>query len=76
MVEYNSANPSQSEVIAHANSENLGVLIKKGLGSGTLPAAEAIPFCLERQGVCSVVVGSLHPQHISENLRVARDFLK
>ena len=76
MVEYNSANSSQSEVIAHANTENVGVMIKKGLGSGTLHATEAIPFCLEPQGVCSVVVGSLHHQHISENLRVARDFLK
>ena len=72
MIEYNPLETGQRDVIDLAGEHGIGVIVKKGLASGKLPAAEAIPFCLEPQSVSSVVVGSLHAEHISENLNLAR----
>ena len=72
MVEYNPSETSQEDVIHTASTHNVGVIVKKGLGSGTLQASEAIPFCLASPAVCSVVVWSLNAKHLSENLRLAQ----
>lgn len=68
MIEFHRDQPSHSGVIAEAEAAGVGVLVKKGLGSGRLAAAEALPFALAPPGVSSVVVGSLSLEHLAENL--------
>lgn len=72
MVEYHPLDVTQRPVLAAAEAADLGVLIKKGLASGRLPPAEAIPFCLEPTVVTAIVVGSLTPAHLAANLQIAR----
>ena len=75
MVEYHPLDASQAPVIDAAAEIGVGVLIKKGLASGRLRPAEAIPFCLDHPGVSSVIVGSLQLQHILDDLNIARQAL-
>ena len=72
MVEYHLEDESQRAVIDHAHERGVGILVKKGLASGRIPPERAIPHCLAPEGVASVVVGSLTPRHIAENLATAR----
>ena len=72
MVEYHVDDESQRKVIDRAHAEGIGVLVKKGLASGRLSPEAAIPHCLAPEGVACVVVGSLTPRHIADNLATAR----
>ncbi len=71
MVEYNTNDTSHADIIAQANDRGVGVLVKKGLAAGYLPAEEAIRFVLGNTGVSSLVLGSLNANHLQENLRAA-----
>lgn len=71
MVEYHPQDLSHADVIAEAAARGVGVLVKKGLASGRLPPAEAIPFILQTRGVSDLVVGGLSIDHIQENIRIA-----
>ncbi len=71
MVEYHVQDTSHAEVIAAARERGLGVLVKKGLASGHLPAGEAIPFVLSTPGVSGLVVGGLSLDHIAANVKIA-----
>jgi len=71
MVEYHPDDLSHAAVIAQASALGRGVLIKKGLASGRLPAAAAIPFILQTSGVSSLVIGGLSLPHFQENARLA-----
>lgn len=75
MVEYNPMEDSQRAVLDAAEAAGVGVMVKKGLASGQLPAEEAIPFCLAPPVVASVVVGSLNINHLEANLQIARNAL-
>ncbi|MEX0726881.1 MAG: aldo/keto reductase [Planctomycetaceae bacterium] len=72
MVEYNLQNPAHAEVMHEAHDRGVGVVVKKGLGSGHLPAGEAIRFVLDHSPVTSVVIGGLNVEHLQENLQHAR----
>jgi aryl-alcohol dehydrogenase-like predicted oxidoreductase len=67
MVEYHLHDRSHEPVIAEAASRGMGVIVKKGLGSGHLAAAEAISFVLDNPHVSSMVVGSLNVEHLRAN---------
>ena len=71
MVEYHDLDRSQAPVIEEAAARGIGVLVKKGLASGRIPAHQAIPACLEPPGVASVVIGSLNLEHLRGNLEIA-----
>lgn len=71
MVEHNLDDRSHAEIIRLAASEGVGVVVKKGLGSGRLPAADAIEFVLGTPGVTSLVVGGLDLAHMRDNIAVA-----
>lgn len=68
MVTYNKAYIDEVSVIDYANEKHKGVLIKKALGSGHLPASENLTFVLNKKGVSSVIVGTLNPEHLRENI--------
>lgn len=71
MVEFHLDDQSHSEVIAEAHARGVGVVVKKGLASGRLPAREAIPFVLGDPHVSCMVIGGLSLAHLRENVRVA-----
>lgn len=71
MLEYHLHDTSMREIISAAKQCGLGVLIKKGLASGHLHAAEAIPFVLQTPGVSSLVIGGLSLAHLRENVALA-----
>ncbi|RCS47687.1 aldo/keto reductase [Bremerella cremea] len=72
MVEFHAEDSSHAKVIQQAAERGLGVLVKKGLAAGHLPAEEAIPFVLGQPGVTSLVVGGLNLEHMADNLKIAR----
>lgn len=71
MVEYNLGNQTHHDLITHAANHGISVFVKKGLGSGNLPAADSIRFVLSHSGVASLIVGGLNLAHFQDNWRVA-----
>lgn len=71
MVEYHVDDRSHAGVIEQAAAAGVGVVVKKGLGSGRLDPAGAIRFVLENPAVASLVIGTLNAEHIRENTRTA-----
>lgn len=73
MVEFHVDDTSHAEVIKAAAAAGVGIIVKKGLASGHLPAADALRFVLGQAAVSSVVVGSLSLEHIQSNIAVAAE---
>lgn len=71
MVEYHVRDQLHGPVIAEAAEAGVGIVVKKGLASGELDPAEAVPFVLSTPGVASLVIGSLGIDHIQANIRLA-----
>jgi len=72
MIEYHLDDGSHSDVIAEAARRGIGIVVKKGLASGRLPAEEAIRFVLANPDIASLVVGGLNLEHYQANLLTAR----
>ncbi len=78
MLTLNPLEVGDAAAIRRAAEMGVGVLIKKALNSGHLaagprtdPAEHALRFAFSHQGVTSVVVGTLSPQHLEDNVRAA-----
>jgi aryl-alcohol dehydrogenase-like predicted oxidoreductase len=71
MVEYHLRDRSHESLIAEAAARGVGVVVKKGLASGELPADTAIRFVLDNPHVTSLVVGGLSLDHFRANLAIA-----
>jgi aryl-alcohol dehydrogenase-like predicted oxidoreductase len=71
MVEYHMDDLSHAAIIAAAAAANRGVVVKKGLASGRLPAEAAVPFVLRNAGVGSMVIGGLDVSHFAANVAAA-----
>jgi aryl-alcohol dehydrogenase-like predicted oxidoreductase len=72
MVEFNSQNTTLLAGIEQAHERGRGVVVKKALGSGHLPADESLRFVLGHGGVDTAVVGSLNLGHLRANVAAAR----
>lgn len=78
MLTLNDAEPEMLPVVREAHGAGVGVLIKKGLRSGRLPAgapdpvAQSLRWLLAEPGVSSVVVGTINPDHLRHNAAAAR----
>lgn len=69
MVTFNLNETDERAVIESANQKNKGILVKKALASGHSPCAkQALRFALAEPGVSSIVVGTINPMHLKENL--------
>lgn len=71
MIEYHLDDRSHADVIAEAARRGIGIVVKKGLASGRLPAEEAIRFVLANPDIASLVVGGLNLEHYRANLFTA-----
>lgn len=92
MLALNPAAPEMLPVVREAHAAGVGVLIKKGLQSGHLPRAPAparaetkatadpveacLGYLLREPGVSSVVVGTLNPAHLRQNVEAAGRVLR
>lgn len=76
MVTYNPIYSAERHVIDYASEQGKGILVKKGLVSGHLqrianqidPVKVCLDFSLSHRGVSSVVVGTLNPLHLKQNV--------
>lgn len=73
MVEYHLDDRSHADVICEAAAKEIGIVVKKGLASGSLPAQDAIRFVLSNNQVGSLVVGGLNLDHMRANLVAAAE---
>lgn len=71
MLTYHAEDESLAGAIDAAAAQGVGVLVKKGLASGRLPAAQAIRFVLGNCGVDALVVGGLSLDHLAANVAAA-----
>ncbi|MEX0716967.1 MAG: aldo/keto reductase [Planctomycetaceae bacterium] len=71
MVEYSLDDRTHAAVMEEAHRRGVAVLVKKGLGSGRLPAEAALEFVLANSHVTSVVVGGLNVEHLRSNVATA-----
>lgn len=81
MASYNPIYTDELAVLEAAAAQNRAVLIKKAFASGHLdklgsknPVEHALAFIFAQAGVCSVVLGTLNPQHLRENVAIAQQF--
>jgi aryl-alcohol dehydrogenase-like predicted oxidoreductase len=68
MVEYHLQDRSHEQAMATAVERGVGVVIKKGLAAGHLPADDALRFVLGNPHVGSMVVGGFNIDHIRANI--------
>lgn len=68
MVCYNPEYTIELPIIEQAHQQNKGILVKKAIGSGHLPAAESLAAVTHLPGVSSTLVGTINPQHLLGNI--------
>ena len=69
MITLNESDQSQTELIKVAQQKNKGVLIKKALDSGFAnDVSQALDFAVNFPGVTSVIVGTINPHHLKQNV--------
>ena len=78
MVTYNPITTEELPVIKEAHKINKGILIKKGLVSGNLdqidatdPIQVAMNFIFQEPGVNSLILGTINPKHLENNVQCA-----
>lgn len=80
MVTFNSGEQQDREVIQYAKQKQKGIFIKKGLASGHLimksgnPISDAMNFILAEPGVTSIIIGTINPSHLQDNVRNVLQF--
>lgn len=82
MASYNPSYEDERPVIEVAAEQNKGLLVKKAFASGHLdklahsnPIEAALGFVFAQAGVSSVVLGTINPEHLRENVRIAQEVL-
>ena len=82
MATYNPTYTDELPVLEAAAAQNKAVLIKKAFASGHLdklggknPVEHALEFIFAQSGTTSVVLGTINPKHLLENVAVAQGVL-
>jgi len=80
MVTCNTAYNDELPVLEAAREAGKGVLIKKALQSGhidgTAALEEAFAFVYAQPGVSSVIIGTINPKHLRDNVAIVRQILE
>ncbi len=77
MATYNPVYTDELPVLERAAELNKGVLIKKGLNSGHAESVEqALRFVFEQPAIHSVVVGTINPKHLRDNVMITEQVLR
>lgn len=76
MATCNTAYRDEIPVLKAAAEENKGVLIKKGLQSGHAASVEeSMAFIFGQPGVSSLIVGTINPDHLRQNVAALQQLL-
>ena len=85
MLTYNRSDTSQTPVIEQAQKAGKGILVKKGLASGHAvhgatqdkapSVADNFRFLLDPPGISSIIVGTINPDHLRENITLVKEVL-
>jgi len=82
MAAYNPVYTEELPVLEAAVAQQRAVLVKKAFASGHLdklgganPVEDALAFIFAQAGATSVVLGTLNPKHLRENVAVAAEIL-
>lgn len=80
MVTYNLNDQSERPVIEYAAAHGKGILVKKALASGHLalgedPVLRSFELLFRQPGVSSTIVGTINPQHLTDNVRAVATVL-
>jgi aryl-alcohol dehydrogenase-like predicted oxidoreductase len=81
MVTYNLKQQEELPVIEAAHREGRGIFIKKAFASGHLaeditdPVTASLALSINTKGVSSIIVGTLDPWHLTENVVKAKTIL-
>ena len=83
MATCNQSDEHDLPVIARAHELNKGVVVKKGLQSGHADSSaggggveRAFEYVFSHAGVSSMIVGTINPEHLRDNVRMVDDILK
>lgn len=69
MVTYNPLHTEERAVIRYAQQKQKGIFIKKAFASGhLLNTSEVLQFIFSEPGVTSVILGTINPKHLRENV--------
>lgn len=69
MITYHIDDTSMAALISEAQQKGKGVLVKKGLASGhAADPAAALRFALAPPAISAVIVGTINPDHLSQNV--------
>tara|TARA_R110002073_G_scaffold71410_3_gene175388 strand:- start:55 stop:828 length:774 start_codon:yes stop_codon:yes gene_type:complete len=72
MVTLNQSDTSQASLLKSCKQQGKGVVIKKALASGHASSPNAaLKFAIDYEGVSSVIVGTINPNHLAQNVSVA-----
>jgi len=72
MITYNLEQQDQA-VLEFARDNNKGVLVKKGLMSGHAGSIQdSMNLIFANEGISSVIVGTINPDHLRENVQLAK----
>ena len=75
MITYNLEQQDQA-VLDYARNNNKGVLVKKGLMSGHAGSIQdSMSLLFGSEGISSVIVGTINPDHLRENVKLAKAVL-
>lgn len=62
-------------VLEYARENNKGMLVKKGLMSGHAGSVEdSMQLLMQTPGIQSAIIGTITPDHLAENIRLAKQF--
>jgi aryl-alcohol dehydrogenase-like predicted oxidoreductase len=81
MLTYNLKQQDQ-EVVDYAQQKNKGVLVKKGLMSGHVNKSgkdllrESMSLIFSQAAISSMIVGTINPDHLSQNVKITKDILQ
>lgn len=68
MLTLNPEHSDEGPAAARAHELSRGVLVKKAMGSGHLPAKQALPWVAAQPGITSIISGTLNPEHLRQNV--------
>lgn len=71
MVTYREDYLDEKPLLDYALSHNKGIILKKVLSSGHLPAMQALQFACQAPAVSSMILGTINPDHLKDNIAVA-----
>jgi len=76
MATYNAEYTDEKPVLDYAAKHNKGVLLKKALSSGhNTNIEEALKFAYSHNGTSGIIIGTINPDHLKQNLITAKNVL-